>query len=86
MMEEVKNKLQITEVPGQLQSQGRENLSIGEYTFDTEKYALALITKTGPRQITLWASTQGVVFAMEDSQLASGLRVVLSQYKRYSDF
>jgi hypothetical protein len=86
MMEEVKNKLQITEVPGQLQSQGREKLSIGEYTLDTEKYALALITKSGPRQITLWASPQGIVFAMEDSTLASGLRVVLSQFKRYSDF
>jgi hypothetical protein len=86
MMEEVKNKLQITEVPGQLQSQGREKLSIGEYTLDTEKYALALITKSGPRQITLWASPQGIVFALEDSTLASGLRVVLSQFKRYSDF
>jgi hypothetical protein len=86
MLEEVKNKLQITEVPGQLQNQGREKLSIGEYTFETEKYALALITKSGPRQITLWASTQGIVFAMEDTTLASGLRVVLSQFKRYSDF
>jgi hypothetical protein len=86
MMEEVKNKLQITEMPGQLQGQGREKLSIGEYTFETEKYALALTTKSGPRQITLWASPQGIVFALEDSTLAPGLRVVLSQFKRYSDF
>lgn len=86
MLEQVKNRLQITEVPGQLQSQGHEKLSIGEYTFDTEKYALALITKSGPRQIMRWASTQGIVFAMEDSQLPPGLRVVLSQCKRYSDF
>ncbi|MGC2467834.1 MAG: hypothetical protein WA517_21760 [Candidatus Acidiferrum sp.] len=86
MMEEVKNKLQITEVPGQLQNQGTEKLSIGEYTFDAEKYALALITKSGPRQIVLWASTHGIVFAMEDSQMAPGLRVLLTQYKRHSDF
>lgn len=86
MTEEVKNKLQIIEMPGQLQGQGREKLSIGEYTFETEKYALALTTKSGPRQITLWASPQGIVFALEDSTLAPGLRVVLNQFKRYSDF
>jgi hypothetical protein len=86
MLEQVKNKLQITEVPGQLQSQGHEKLSIAEHTFDTDKYALALITKSGPRQIMLWASTQGIVLAMEDSQLPPRLRVVLSQFKRYSDF
>jgi hypothetical protein len=86
VLEEVKNKLQLTEVSGELRSEGRDKLSIGEYTFDTEKYALALTTRSGPRQVMLWASPQGIVFAMEDSQLASGLRVMLSQYKKYSDF
>jgi len=86
MLEEVKNKLQITEISGQLENQGREKLSIGEYNFDTEKYALALTTKSGPRQIKLWASPEGIVFALEDSQLASGRRVVLIHYKRYSNF
>jgi len=86
MLEEVKNKLQITEVPGQLENQGLEKLSIGEYSFDTEKYALALTTKSGPRQIKLWASPQGIVFALEDSQLPHGQRAVLGKYKKYSDF
>jgi len=86
MVEELKNKVQITEISGQLENQGREKLSIGEFNFDTEKYALALTTKSGPRQIKLWASPEGIVFALEDSQLASGRRVVLIHYKRYSDF
>lgn len=86
MLEEVKNKLQLTEVSGQLRSEGRDKLSIGEYTFDSEKYALALDAKSGPRHIILWASAQGIVFAMEDSKSASGDRVMLSQYKKYSDF
>ena len=86
MVEELKNKLQITEISGQLENQGPEKLSIGEYKFDTEKYALALTTKSGQRQIRLWASPEGIVFALEDSQLPSGRRVVLSHYKRYSDF
>jgi hypothetical protein len=86
MLGEVKNKLQLTEVLGQLQGKGPDKLAIGEYTFDTEKYALALNTQSGARQITLWASSQGIVLAMEDSQLPSGLRVLLTHYKRYSDF
>ena len=85
-LEEVKNKLQLTEVPGQLRGEGPEKLAVGQYTLDTEKYVLALETKTGPRKITLWTSNQGTVFAMHDSRFAPGLRVLLSQYKRYSDF
>lgn len=85
-LEEVKNKLQLTEVSGQLRGEGPEKLAVGQYTLDTEKYVLALETKTGPRKITLWTSNQGTVFAMHDSRFAPGLRVLLSQYKRYSDF
>ena len=86
VLEEVKNKLQLTEVSGQLRSEGPNKLSIGEYTFDSQKYALALDAKSGPRQVILWASAKGIVFAMEDSKSASGYRVMLSQYKRYLDF
>jgi hypothetical protein len=86
VLEEVKNKLQLTEVPGVLHGEGPEKLVVGQYTLDTEKYVLAFEMKTGPRQITLWTRNQGTVFAMEDSRLASGLRVMLSQYKKYSDF
>lgn len=86
MLEEMKNKLQLTEVSGQLRSEGRDKLSIGEYTFDSEKYTLALDTKPGPRQIILWASAQGIVFAMEDSKSVPGHRVMLTQYKKYTDF
>jgi hypothetical protein len=85
-LEEVKNKLQLTEVSGLLRGEGTEKLVVGQYTFDTEKYVLALEMKTGPRQITLWTGNQGTVFAMEDSRFASGLRVLLTQYKKYSDF
>jgi len=86
MLEEVKDKLQLTEVSGQLRSEGPDKLAIGEYTFDTQKYALALDAKSGTRRVVLWASAQGIVFAMEDSKSASGDRVMLSQYKRYLDF
>ena len=86
MLEEVKNKLQLTEVSGQLRSEGPDKLAIGEYTFDSQKYALDLDAKSGPRQVILWASAQGIVFAMEHSKSASGERVMLSQYKRYLDF
>jgi hypothetical protein len=86
VLEEVKNKLQLTEVSGLLHGEGSEKLVVGEYTFETEKYVLALEMKTGPWQITLWTGNQGTVFAMEDSRLVPGLRVRLSQYKKYSDF
>jgi hypothetical protein len=86
MLEEVKYKVQLTEVPGQLHAEGTEKLTIGEHIFDTEKYTLVLATKAGERKITLWTKNQQTVFAMEDSLLAPGLRIMLSQYKRYSDF
>jgi hypothetical protein len=38
MLEEVKHKMQLTEVSGQLHAEGTEKLTIGEYIFDTEKY------------------------------------------------
>lgn len=86
VLEEAKNKLQLTEVSGLLHGEGPEKLVVGQYTFDTEKYLLALEMNTGPRQITLWTANQETVFAMEDSRLAPGVRVLLSQYKKYSDF
>jgi len=86
VLEEVPNKLQLTKVSGQLRGEGPERMVIGQYTFDTEKFVLAFDTKNGTRQITLWTSNQGIVFAMEDSRFTSGLRVLLSQYKKYSEF
>ena len=86
MLEEVKHKMQLTEVSGQLHAEGTEKLTIGEHIFDTEKYLLVLATKAGERKITLWTKNHQTVFAMEDSLLAPGLRIMLSQYKRYSDF
>jgi hypothetical protein len=86
MLEEVKHKMQLTEVSGQLHAEGTEKLTIGEYIFDTEKYLLVLATKAGERKITLWTKNHETVFAMEDSLLAPGLRIVLTRYKRYSDF
>ena len=86
ILEEMHNKLQLTEVLAQLRGEGRENLHVGEHIFETDKYSLAYDTKMGPRQITIWTSNQGTVFGMEDSALAPGVRVLLSQYKKYSDF
>lgn len=85
-LEEVKHKIQLAEVQGQIYAEGTEKLTIGEYTFDTEKYRLVLATKAGERKITLWTKNHETVFAMEDSLLAPGLRIQLTQYKRYSDF
>jgi hypothetical protein len=86
MLEEVKHKMQITEVSGQLRAEGTEKLTIGEHIFDTDKYLLVLATKAGERKITLWTRNHETVFAMEDSLLGPGLRIQLNQYKRYSDF
>jgi len=86
MLEEVKHKMQLTEVSGQLRAEGAEKLSIGEHIFDTDKYLLVLTTNAGERKITLWTRNHETVFAMEDSLLGPGLRIQLNQYKRYSDF
>ncbi len=87
VLEEVKNRLQLAKVSGQLRGEGEERMVVGQYTFDTEKFVLAFNAKNGARQITLWASNQGTaVFAMEDSRFTPGLRILLSQYKKYSEF
>jgi hypothetical protein len=86
LLEEVKHKLQLTEVSGHLHAEGTEKLTIGENVFDTDKYLLVLATKAGERKMTLWTRNHETVFAMEDSMLGPGLRIQLNQYKRYSDF
>ncbi len=55
-------------------------------SFDTEKFVLTFATTNGARQISLWTLDSGIVFAMEDSRFAAGLRVLLSQHKKFSDF
>jgi len=86
ILEEVKNKYQLTRVSAQLRGEGRERMVVAQNTFDTEKFVLKFDTKNGARQITLWMLNQGIVFAMEDSRFTPGLRVLLSQYKKFSDF
>jgi hypothetical protein len=91
-------KLVLTEASIQITHLGQEQLVIGQYTFQTEKYQLAIEmksksgtksttkTQTEHRQATLWASRQGIVYEMEDSQLGPGLRVNLTDYKKHSEF
>jgi hypothetical protein len=86
MLDDVKYKVRLTEVPGQLYAEGVEQLAIGEHTFETTRYLLVLATKTGERKIKLWTANHETVFAMEDSLLAPGVRILLTKYKRYSDF
>lgn len=86
MLEQAKDRLRLAEVSGQIRAEGTEKLTIGEYTFDAEKYLLVLATDAGERKLTLWTKNHDTVFAMEDSQLTAGVRVMLTQYKRYSDF
>lgn len=86
LLEEVNNKYQLTRVSGQLRGEGPERMVVGQNSFATEKFVLTFATKNGPRQITLWTLNQGIVLAMEDSRFAAGLRVLLSQYKKFSDF
>jgi hypothetical protein len=86
LLEEVNSKYQLTRVSGQLRGEGPESIVIGDKNFATDKFILTFATKSGPRQITLWTIKPGVVLAMEDSRFATGLRVVLSQYKKFSDF
>ena len=86
MLTQVKNKLQLTEVNGQLRGKGPDRLSVGERVFDADKFELMLETKPVPRVITLWTSKQGIVFAIEDSEFAAGHWILLTQFKRYTDF
>lgn len=102
-------KVALTEVSGQIVHLGKEQLVIGQYTLQAEKYVLTMViksdtaqmlgnagrglgNKTVPgveseqRQVTLWASQRGIVFAMEDTGLVGGLRIVLTHYKKYSEF
>ena len=86
VLQEADKELRLIETSGQLQYVGQEQLTIAEYNLLTEKYVLTIDEQGGPRQITLWASHQGIVYGMEDSKLIPGLRVLLTQYKKYSDF
>lgn len=86
LLEEMKNKSQLVKVSGQLRSEGSERMVFGSYAVDADKYVLTFDARNGNRIIRLWTSDQGVVFAMEDSQFTPGLRVLLSQYKKYSEF
>jgi hypothetical protein len=82
----VNSKYQLTRVSGQLRGESPESIVIGDRTFATDKFILTFATKSGPWQITLWTIKPGIVLAMEDSRFAAGLRVLLSQYKKFSDF
>jgi hypothetical protein len=86
VLDEVKHTLQLSERVATLNHVGRETLSIGQYNFSTEKYFLAFDSQSGTRKITLWASDQGIVFALEDSQSQPNVRIVMSQFQKYSDF
>jgi len=86
MLVEVKNKLELTEVAGQLRSEGKDQLTTGQSTFETEKFILTLETKSGARQVTLWASKQGMIFGLEDSRDVPGARILLTQFKKSADF
>lgn len=86
VLEGVNDKYQLTEVSGQLRGEGPEKMVVGQNSFATEKFVLTFATKNGARQITLWTLNSGIVFAMEDSRFSAGLRVLLSRYKKFSDF
>jgi hypothetical protein len=86
VLEEVKNKLQLSEVKGVLRSEGRDKLTIGEHVIEAEKFVVSIEGNDSPRQIALWASKQGIIFGMEDSRDTPGTRILLSQFKKYADF
>jgi hypothetical protein len=86
VLQEVKNKPQLTEVQASLQRLGPDNLTIGDHVFGMQKFVLTFDPKSGLRQITLWASKRGIVFGVEDSRDTPGARILLSQYKKYTDF
>ncbi len=86
VLEGVNDKYQLTEVSGQIRGEEPERMVVGQNSFATKKFVLTFATKNGARQITLWTLDSGIVFAMEDSRFAAGLRVLLSQYKQFSDF
>jgi hypothetical protein len=66
---------------------GEEILSIGEHRFNARKYTIDRKTSEGVLSTIVWLSGNDVVLAAQnqDPKLI-GPRVIMSQFKKYSDF
>lgn len=64
---------------------GEERLALGQQNFNLGKYAITVRAPNQPLDITVWATRNGLIMAMEEAHFA-GERMGLIHFKRYSDF
>jgi hypothetical protein len=63
---------------------GKEQVQLGDRTYNADKYLLEVHSKAEPLKLTLWLS-QTLVVGMEVAGI-SGERLQLVEYKKYSEF
>lgn len=63
---------------------GEEQIQLGERSYTTSKYILAVDSKGEPVKLTFWLS-QRLVVAMSEDRI-QGERLQLIEYKKFSDF
>lgn len=85
ILDEKAKKLNLALVSSLLRNAGPDKLAIGQYGLQANKYVLDMKESSAAWQITLWASSDGLILAMEDSR-NPGLRTELTKYKKYAAF
>lgn len=64
---------------------GEDNLQIAEQSFRVGKYEIQMSSRLGRSSSTVWATANGVVLGLEAAN-AHGKRMLLVNYKKYSDY
>jgi hypothetical protein len=76
----------IAESEAEVKYLGEEDIQIVDHVFRAGKYQISVRSKVGPALAsTIWASSNGLVLAVEGANDTKS-RVVLVEYKKYSDF
>ncbi len=64
---------------------GDEVISIGDHRFNGRKYSIEIMSKSATEKSFLWLSGNDVVLAAQPRD-SGNQRVLMSQFKKYSDF
>ena len=86
ILDDSSRHLPLSRMTATLRRDGAENLAIGDRTFPLERFILDVQAGSPARAIRLWAARDGTVFGVEDPRFAEGRRVLLSEYRKYSNF
>jgi hypothetical protein len=79
-----KPKIKFANCGGDLTLVGKEQVQLGDRTYNVDKYVLDVHSKVEPLKLTLWLN-QTLVVGMEVAGI-SGERLQLVEYKKYSEF